>query len=93
MDCRSFHRSIVIFLHPTVYTVLSWSLELDICITSTKTRLHHRKTTAPTNTMASCYYNNYGQRVCNRSTWSNWARWLVLGLIILGAIFIFFLFS
>jgi hypothetical protein len=43
--------------------------------------------------MASCYYNNYGQRVCNRSTWSNWARWLVLGLIILGAIFIFFLFS
>ena len=41
----------------------------------------------------SCYYNSYGQYVCNNSTWSNWARWLVLALIIIGACLIFFLFS
>lgn len=36
------------------------------------------------------YYGSYGD--CN-SAWDTWARWLVLGLIILGALFIFFLFS
>ena len=41
----------------------------------------------------SCGYNAYGQYVCRDSTWGNWARWLVLALIILGAFFIFFLFS
>ncbi|GAB7360955.1 hypothetical protein MBLNU230_g0938t1 [Neophaeotheca triangularis] len=35
------------------------------------------------------YY--YGNR--NRSSWSNWVRWLVLGLVIAGAILVFFLFS
>ena len=40
-----------------------------------------------------CYYNSYGQEYCNGSTWGNWARWLVLALIVLGAFFIFFLFS
>ncbi|KAM0717824.1 hypothetical protein Q7P37_006156 [Cladosporium fusiforme] len=34
----------------------------------------------------NCYRNN-------RSTWDRWARWLVLGLIIFGAVMIFFLFS
>ncbi|KAK4984899.1 hypothetical protein LTR50_006305 [Elasticomyces elasticus] len=43
--------------------------------------------------MASCYYDAYGRRRCNNSAWNNWARWLVLALIVLGAIFIFFLFS
>ncbi|KAK0252735.1 hypothetical protein LTR29_002680 [Friedmanniomyces endolithicus] len=41
----------------------------------------------------NCGYNSAGQYVCGGSSWSNWARWLVLGLIILGAILIFFLFS
>ncbi|KAK3652747.1 hypothetical protein LTR56_005042 [Elasticomyces elasticus] len=41
----------------------------------------------------NCYYDSNNQRICNRSTWSNWARWLVLALIILGAFLIFFLFS
>ena len=41
----------------------------------------------------SCGYNSYGQYVCQNSTWGSWARWLVLGLIVLGAFFIFFLFS
>ena len=44
--------------------------------------------------MASCYYDRYNRRICNnRSTWNNWARWLVLGLVIFGAVLIFFLFS
>jgi hypothetical protein len=43
--------------------------------------------------MASCYYDRYNRRVCRNSTWNNWARWLVLGLVIFGAILIFFLFS
>ncbi|KAH8180003.1 chitin synthesis regulation, resistance to congo red domain-containing protein [Sarocladium implicatum] len=34
---------------------------------------------------ASCYYNRYGQRVCNR--WSSWGRWVVAG----AAIFFFLL--
>jgi len=43
--------------------------------------------------MASCYYDRFNNRVCRNSTWNNWARWLVLGLVIFGAILIFFLFS
>jgi hypothetical protein len=44
--------------------------------------------------MASCYYNSFGRRVCNNySTWNSWVRWLVLGLIIFGAFFLFFIFS
>merc|ERR1711939_375219 len=34
------------------------------------------------------YYDN-----CYNSAWNSWARWLVLALIIVGAFFIFFLFS
>lgn len=41
--------------------------------------------------MARCY-DGYNAYQCN-STWNNWARWLVLGLIILAALVIFFLFS
>lgn len=41
----------------------------------------------------NCYTNAYGNVVCRGNTWSNWARWLVLGLIIAFALFIFFLFS
>ncbi|KAK5168922.1 uncharacterized protein LTR77_006231 [Saxophila tyrrhenica] len=42
--------------------------------------------------MARCDggYNYYGG--CY-STWDAWARWVVLGVVIFGAIFIFFLFS
>ncbi|KAL1585943.1 hypothetical protein WHR41_04731 [Cladosporium halotolerans] len=39
-----------------------------------------------------CRYSN-DYRCRNYSTWNSWARWLVLGLIIFGAILIFFLFS
>lgn len=42
--------------------------------------------------MSSCYRDSFGRTRC-RSTWNSWARWLVLGLIILGALFVFFLFS
>ncbi|KAK5115451.1 hypothetical protein LTR62_001110 [Meristemomyces frigidus] len=41
----------------------------------------------------NCYTNNAGNEVCNGGAWSNWVRWLVLGLIIAGALFLFFLFS
>ncbi|KAK5119225.1 hypothetical protein LTR85_007839 [Meristemomyces frigidus] len=41
----------------------------------------------------SCYIDAYGYERCGSSTWNNWARWLVLALIIVGALFIFFLFS
>ncbi|KAK3070014.1 hypothetical protein LTR53_011184 [Teratosphaeriaceae sp. CCFEE 6253] len=41
----------------------------------------------------NCYINRYGNQVCNSGVWNSWARWLVLGLIILGAFFLFFLFS
>jgi len=41
----------------------------------------------------NCYYDRFNNRVCRNSTWNNWARWLVLGLVIFGAILIFFLFS
>lgn len=39
-----------------------------------------------------CYDDYYGNGNCN-SSWENWARWLVLALIIVGAFLIFFLFS
>jgi hypothetical protein len=38
----------------------------------------------------SGYYNYYGG--CY-TAWDAWARWVVLGLIIFGALLIFFLFS
>ncbi|KAL2354289.1 chitin synthesis regulation, resistance to congo red-domain-containing protein [Cryomyces antarcticus] len=41
---------------------------------------------------SNCYIDSYGRRRCN-SAWSNWARWLVLALIILAALFICFIFS
>ncbi|TKA71693.1 hypothetical protein B0A49_04397 [Cryomyces minteri] len=41
---------------------------------------------------SNCYVDQYGRRRCN-SAWNNWARWLVLALIILAALFIFFVFS
>ena len=43
----------------------------------------------------NCYYDRFNNYRCTngRSTWNSWARWLVLGLIILGIIFVFFLFS
>ena len=41
-----------------------------------------------------CYYDRFNNYRCrNRSTWNSWARWLVLGLVIFGVVFIFFLFS
>jgi hypothetical protein len=45
--------------------------------------------------MSSCYYDRFNNYRCTngRSTWNSWARWLVLGLIILGILFVFFLFS
>jgi hypothetical protein len=46
--------------------------------------------------MSSCYYDTFNRYRCTnggRSTWNSWARWLVLGLIILGILFVFFLFS
>jgi hypothetical protein len=48
-----------------------------------------------TNNISSCYYDAYRNYRCTngRSTWNSWARWLVLGLIILGILFVFFLFS
>jgi len=43
----------------------------------------------------SCYYDNFNNYRCrnNRGTWNSWARWLVLGLIVFGVVFVFFLFS
>lgn len=41
----------------------------------------------------SCYTDAYGYEECYNSTWNNWARWLVLALIVVGAFLIFFLFS
>ncbi|EMC95931.1 hypothetical protein BAUCODRAFT_34691 [Baudoinia panamericana UAMH 10762] len=41
----------------------------------------------------NCYYNAYGQVVCNNGGWYSWGRWLVLALVIIGAFLIFFLFS
>ena len=35
---------------------------------------------------------NYSYGRCY-SGWETWARWVVLGLIVVGAIFIFFIFS
>jgi hypothetical protein len=48
-----------------------------------------------TDNISSCYYDAYRNYRCTngRSTWNSWARWLVLGLIILGILFVFFLFS
>lgn len=40
--------------------------------------------------MASC--DGYDGDGCYDNTWDNWARWLVLGLIILAAILLFFAF-
>ena len=40
----------------------------------------------------SCYINNFGQQVCQYNAWDSWVRWLVLGLIVGGALLIFFLF-
>lgn len=37
--------------------------------------------------------NEYGNVTCNGGAWETWVRWLVLGLIILGAFLLFFLFS
>jgi hypothetical protein len=42
------------------------------------------------------YYDTFNRYRCTnggRSTWNSWARWLVLGLIIIGILFVFFLFS
>jgi len=43
----------------------------------------------------NCYTDRFNNYRCtnNRSTWNSWARWLVLGLIVLGILFVFFLFS
>lgn len=44
----------------------------------------------PTDTMAYRCYDNDDD--CYYSAWDSWARWLVLGLIILAAILLFFAF-
>ncbi|KAF2397988.1 hypothetical protein EJ06DRAFT_532350 [Trichodelitschia bisporula] len=31
----------------------------------------------------NCYSDSYGYRRCSRTGWSNWGRWVVLGLVIL----------
>jgi len=38
-------------------------------------------------------YNSLGQPYRCRSTWNSWGRWLALGLIVLGALILFFLCS
>jgi hypothetical protein len=44
--------------------------------------------------MANSCRNGYGYGYNNcYSTWDAWARWLVLGLVVFGALFIFFIFS
>lgn len=45
--------------------------------------------------MYSCYYDRFNNYRCSNgsNTWNSWARWLVLGLIIFGVVFVFFLFS
>jgi hypothetical protein len=41
--------------------------------------------------MVRCYYNAYGRRVCQRSAWDNWVRWVVLAVIVIGFLLLFFL--
>ena len=55
----------------------------------------HTHSQRVTNIITSCYYDRFNNYRCTngRSTWNSWARWLVLGLIILGILFVFFLFS
>ncbi|KAL9531176.1 hypothetical protein SMMN14_05501 [Sphaerulina musiva] len=43
--------------------------------------------------MSSCFVNSFGQVRCYDSTWDSWARWLVLGLVILAGLLLFFSFS
>jgi len=40
-----------------------------------------------------CYDNNGNEYRCNNSGWYNWGRWVALGIIVLGAFLVFFLFS
>lgn len=42
---------------------------------------------------ATCYDRYYRRYYNCGSAWSNWARWLVLGLIVAAAIIIFMLFA
>lgn len=36
-------------------------------------------------------YNSLGQPYRCRSTWNNWGRWVALGVIVAGALLLFFL--
>jgi len=40
-----------------------------------------------------CYDNRTGRYYTCNNSWSNWGRWVLLGVIILAALLIFFLFS
>jgi hypothetical protein len=42
--------------------------------------------------MVRCYYDTYyRRRVCQRSAWDNWVRWLVLAVVVIGFLLLFFL--
>jgi hypothetical protein len=40
--------------------------------------------------MSRCYYDyNLNRRVCYRTPWNDWVRWLVLVLIVVGFFLLF----